>query len=361
MLSNERIIKFILENDRLLSAVCHKPVFINESILNGDSRIVEEGHEFEGLCASNWLTPCLCYALNHEDRYLRQANRLLDFSLEIAQQTSLYIGRNLQNLDRDGKSISVKNGYVYLGHSHVIGIIGEPSTKGTIKNSVLKEKANAVVAKIGVFCGYSSLSRPQILDGKAHFPRYDSNSTYRIFVQKAQGHPYLFQLAKEKGCDSNRFVFDAPKGKTVSTLSAKQWKQLGKILRSIHSIDTGEEGKAYCHGRFAYDGIYVLPNGDIELLGEYQNVYVGNPEDDVMWMCFLAFHYSPYEIEPQEEISAFLCGYDYPEEGILEKLFDFLITESKNAVYGNDSGWYMNSANMVLKQLKAEKKSPVLE
>jgi hypothetical protein len=137
---NDNVLEVIINSERLLKAVCRKPNILPESTINDVRRTLFEG-EYKAICASNWLTPLLCYALNHEDRYREQAVQLLDASLEVASATLSNIGKNKGLLGGSDDSITTKKGRVILGHRYVIGIIGEPMTEGEIKDPVLKKKA----------------------------------------------------------------------------------------------------------------------------------------------------------------------------------------------------------------------------
>ena len=352
LFENERVLDLMINKDRLLQAVCRKPEIVPESKLNRTKRLLK-GDEYQAICASNWLTPLLCYALKNEDKYRSQAMVLMDTSLQVATDTLANIGKNISTLGGTEESITTEKGHVILGHNYVIGVIGEPSTKGEIKDPELNGKANEIAAKIGVFRAMAKFQTPVLLDGKMHMPRFDLNPLYRTFIKTAKGKAFLLQESDEKGLDPHNYVFEAPKGSAARTnLSLKQWEQVGKALKSIHSIDCGQAEKSYCHGKFSYSDFYLLPNGDLELITGYKNVYIGDPEEDVFAMGFAAFNNSYFQQEPQYAIEAFLNGYGYPSDGFLEKLWDYLVDIARKEDNMGEARYILDSAATVLTAIK---------
>lgn len=352
---SESAIRMILQHENLLNAVCREPSAIPESKLSGSIRAIDGDQEYMALCASHWLTPCLNYAIEHEDKYALQAKRLLEYSYDVASQTLSHIKENLILLGGHEASVTTKNGYVLLGHSHVIGIIGEPVSDGVIQNEELRRLANEVTAKIGSFRALSKLQTPILINGKMHMPHCDQNPLYSRFVFATKDKPYLLHLSENKDGDSNNYVFDAPSGKEARNgLTLDQWKQVGCALRSIHSIDAGEEGKAYCHGRFYYQDIYIQPNEEVELITGYQNVYIGDPIDDLYAMGLLAFEADYFSPRKQNQIQAFLEGYGHPYDGFLKELANHLFDLAKAEKSANEIRFLMNSAAEVLNAASQE-------
>ena len=348
--SNEEVLEFMLERSLFLDAVCRVPDLVLESELNTRSRRISVDGEYTALCASNWLTPLLCHALKYEDRYREQAKKLLEFSLEIAKSTLTRIGKNKSILGGEGTSVRTQKGHVLLDHSHVIGVIGEPTTEKEIKDPELKELANKVTAVIGTFRAMSRIQTPTIIDGKLHLPRADYNPIYRRFVLASVGHPYLLRKSNDQAGDAANNVFDMPRGTaSKNDFSLEQWKQIGAALKSIHEIDCGIEGKAFCHGRFIHSDIYLLPNGKVELITGYKDVYVGNPEEDVFAIGLFAFKNDAFHPRAnQDEIESFLEGYGYPIEGFLQKLWDYLIARAREEENIAEARYLMDSATNVL-------------
>ncbi len=349
---NENILDVIINSEHLLDAVCRKPDLVRESVLNGMKRQLL-GEEYHALCASNWLTPLLCYALRHEKEYRNQAKRLLETSLKVADDTLNRLGKYKGILGGEDTSITTKNGHVILGHRYVIGVIGEPSTEGEIKDPELKRLANDTTAKIGSFRAMAKFQTPVIVDGKMHMPRAEHNPLYKAFIKAAKGRRYLLQEAVSNGGDAANNVFEKPAGTVLGgSPSLEQWEQIGKALKEIHKIDCGKEGLCYCHGPFHYGDFYALSNGTIELITGYRDVYLGKPEEDVFAIGVIAFKDNFYEPEPQDEIEAFLSGYGYPSEGFLEKFLEYLISEAKKASSTGETRFYMTLATSVLNATK---------
>ena len=356
LFSSEAVLRTMLDNRKLLEIVARKPDLVPESILNGPHRQTPE--DYLAVCASNWLTPLLCYALEHEDEYLSEAMFLGKRSLDIAREALSSIGKNIALLGGPEESISTKDGHVILGHSHIIGVIGEPQTEGVIKNDDLKNLVDEITAVIGSFRALAKIQTPVKVNGKFHLPKVVQNKVYRDFVIASKGHKYLLQLSESKGRDSHNDVFDAPKGEECRCdLSLKQWKQVGKALRSIHNISTKEDGKSYCHGRFCYPDIYIADNGNVEVIVGYHNVYIGNPEEDVFAMSILAFKNNYFAPQAdQYALDAFLDGYGYPKENYLEKLWNYLVCLSKNEENTNEAHYLMELAFGVSRANKAREK-----
>ncbi|MDY6392593.1 MAG: hypothetical protein SPL80_07115 [Bacilli bacterium] len=350
---NENAIKTILEREKFLKAVCRKPDVLPESAINARKRVVVGG-EYQAICASNWLTPLLCYSLDHESDYREQAIKLLEVSYDVANATVTNIGQNKELLGGDDSSISTEKGRVLLGHNYVIGIIGEPITKGEIKDPELREKASKITAKIGSFRAMAKFQTPVIVNGKMHLPSSSQNPLYRKFIAIAKGHAFLLQIEENNDGDACNCVFKAPQGKPAFRLSSDQWFQVGQALKSIHQIDTGVEGKVFCHGRFNYSDFYVLPNGDLEFVSGYLNVHIGDYEEDIFAAGALAFNNNYFDPDvEQEEIKAFLKGYGYPEKDFLQKLYDYLTMSAKMEKNENGISFMMDSATGVLRVLNA--------
>ena len=355
ILRNENVLRSILNSEKLLKTVCRKPEILPESAINGVRRVILED-EYQAICASNWLTPLLCYALEHEDEYHEQATKLLDASLEVASATLASIGKNIGSLGGDDQSITTEKGRVILGLRYVIGIIGEPMTEGEIKDPLLKKKAAEITSKIGSFRALTKFRTPVLVDGKMHLPPVDQNPLYRKFVDIAKGHRYLLQKADNNDADGSNFVFIAPKGTVAHGLSLDQWNQIGHALKCIHQIDTGVPGKVYCHGRFYFADFYVLPNEDIEYISGYRDVHIGDYEEDLYAAGFLAFNNNYLRPDTdQEAIAALLEGYGYPKDGFLEKLWDYLISLAKGESIVSETRFLMDSATGVLQAMKARK------
>ena len=354
VLWNDNVLEAIIKSERLLKAVCRKPDILPESAINDVRRTIFEG-EYKAICASNWLTPLLCYALNHEDQYREQAIQLLDASLEVASATLSNIGKNKGLLGGSDDSITTKKGRVILGHRYVIGIIGEPMTEGEIKDPVLKKKAAELTSKIGSFRAMAKYQTPVLVDGKMHLPPVDQNPLYRKFVDIAKGRRFLLQKADSKDGDGSNYVFEAPKGKEAHGLSLDQWFQIGQALKTIHQIDTGIEGKVFCHGRFYYADFYVLDDGDLECISGYRDVHIGDYEEDLFSAGFLAFNNNYVRPDAEQEaIESLLEGYGYPKEGFLEKLWNYLILQAKAEANANEMRFLMDCATGVLRAMKAK-------
>ncbi len=327
----EDMLEEILNSDLLMDCICREPIKLKETYLNRVRRNLTNG-EYEGICASNWLTPTLCYALEHEDLYKAQALRLLDASLKVADQTLKSLGENKQVLLRengsatdDSISITTNNGRVILDRYYVIGVIGEPRTKAEIKDRELAEKADQVTAKIGSFRALAKYRTGVKINGKLHLPRVAHNNVYSAFIEKAVGRPYLLQKTDNNGDQAND-VFVAPEGERArGGLTDEQWQEVGEALKSIHQIPTEQDWKAYCHGRFYYDCFLFTQDGHLEVIDGYDAVYIGNPEDDVFAAAALAFR-DKYDkpTGSQERIKALLRGYGYPLKGFNRKLYAYL-------------------------------------
>ncbi len=360
VISDERVLRFILDNRTLLTIVCETDDLVPESVLNGPTRVLPEGaDEYLGICASNWLTPLLCYSLAHEDEYTNQAFQLIDASLRIARKTVTQIGKFITSLGGSKGSVCTDHGYVKLGHHHIIGVIGEPETKGIIHNEQLSKAVEELTSVIGSFRALAKIQKPMVVNGKIHLPRMDFNPIYKEFVKKAKSNPYLLQESKDNGRDSHNFVFDMPKGKEAGNeLSLKQWRQVGMALRSIHQIPTGHEELVYCHGRFVYPDFYIDQEENVEKIWAYGNVYLGKPEDDVFCVALLAFKNGYYRTETnQESLEAFLEGYGYPLNGFYEAFCDGLIAKAKKEKDNNEARFLMDSALAVMQVIKAKKES----
>lgn len=353
LLNNEAILEAILRHERLLEAVCREADLVPESRLNGPKR--QTSKEYLAVCASSWLTPLLCFALAHEDEYLDQAKKLGQISLRVAREAFISIRDNIHLLGGIDESIRTEHGYVLLGHSYVIGIIGEPKTDGVIKNPDLRNLVNETTAVIGSFRALAKIQTPVKVNGKLHLPRPLQNPVYQTFLAASRGHRYLLQESESNDGDSHNDVFDAPKGKeSEHSLSLEQWKQVGKALHSIHGIETGQEGQSFCHGRFIYPDIYIAKDGNVELIAGYQDVYIGNPEDDVFAMAALAFinNYVTAVVD-QEPLEAFLEGYGYPREGFLEKFWNYLVSIARSEKNMNEASYLMELAVNVLRVIRA--------
>ena len=353
LFGSEAILRKMLKSERLLEAVARKPELVNESVLNGPKRVTPK--EYQAVCASNWLTPLLCFALAHENEYLKEAMFLAKRSWAIAKEALASIGKNIALLGGPEESISTKDGHIILGHTYVIGVIGEPKTDEVIKDSDLKNLVDEITSVIGSFRSLAKIQTPVKVNGKLHMPRADQNKVYRVFITASKGHKFLLQESESNDRDSHNYVFDAPQGKeSRHGLSLKQWRQVGKALRSIHGIETGEDGKSFCHGRFCYPDIYVTDDGDIELIAGYHNVYIGNPEEDVFSMATLAFKNNFVTVQTnQDSIDAFLEGYGYPKEGFLEKLWEYLVSLARNEDNMHEARYLMECAVGVLQVIKA--------
>lgn len=355
VLWNENVLRVILNSEKLMDAVCRKPDILPESSINRVRRVLFDG-EYQTICASNWLTPLLCYALENEEEYREQAIRLLDVSLDIASATLSNIGKNKGILGRNDRSITTEKGRVILDHRYVIGIIGEPRTEGEIKDPVLKKKVAEVTSKIGSFRAMAKFQTPVLVDGKMHLPPVDQNPLYRDFINIAKGHRYLLQKADSKDGDASNYVFEAPKGSEARGLSLDQWFQIGEALKTVHQIDTGVEGKVFCHGRFYYADFYVLDNGDLEYISGYRDVHIGDFDEDLFAAGFLAFNNNYIRPDAkQEAIEALLKGYGYPKDGFLEKLWNYLLSLAKAEDNANEMRFLMDSATGVLRAMKAAK------
>ena len=349
ILWNDNILEIMIKSPVLLEAACRGPELVSESTLNQRHRITGK-EEYQAVCASNWLTPLLCYALKHEDKYRRQALQLLKTSQEVADYTRTHIGKNLDLLGPSVETISTKKGYLLIGGGRsVIGVLGEPLTDQTIQDPELRQQANKITATIASIRSLSKFQNPVLINGKMHVQRINDNNVYKEFIRASKGKPYLFQEADSKDGDSHGFVFIAPKGIQAKTLTSEQWFQIGQALRSIHEIPTGKEGTAYCHGPFYYSNFYLLPNGKLEYVGGYSNVYIGSPEEDLLNAGLLAFQ-STY-LSPksnQEFIRNLLKGYGLPFDGFLNKLIDSQLQLARSSDTSEDIRLHMNVAAELL-------------
>ncbi len=343
---DEKVLRFMLEHSHVLNIVCREPEIVSETILNGGNhRATVE--PYEGICASNWLTPLLCFALAHEKQYKSQAIRLLEHSYKVAEMTYSRIVDHLQELGGSEESINTERGYVELGHHYVIGVIGEPSTEGEIGDPELARLSKEVSAAVGNIRALSKIDSPVFLNGKMRLPR-PNNPVYAKFKSASKGHPYLLQLSEDNEGDVHNEIFMQPKGQNPGRgMTAEEWRSVGIALRSIHDIDTGEEGKAFCHGRFVYPDIYLL-DGQVEAIWGYRDVYIGNPDDDVFEMGNLAFHDSYSGPKEQPDLEAFLEGYGYPREGFEEKLADYLYAQAKKTDNANEVHYLTTRAGGIL-------------
>lgn len=349
ILWNDNILEAMINSPALLEAACRGPELVPESTLNQRCRITGK-EEYQAICASNWLTPLLCYALKHEDKYRSQALQLLKTSQEVADCTLTNIGKNRDLLGPAVETISTKKGYLLIGGGRsVIGVLGEPLTDQAIKDPELRQQANKITATIASIRSLSKFQNPVLINGKMHVQRINDNNVYQEFIHASRGKPYLFQEADSKDGDSHGFVFIAPKGNQAKALTAEQWFQIGQALRSIHEIPTGQEGTAYCHGPFYYSNFYFLPNGKLEYIGGYSNVYIGNPEDDLLSAGLLAFQ-STYFFpnSNQEGIRNLLKGYGLPFDGFLDKLVDFQLQLARSSDTSEDIRLHMNAAAELL-------------
>ena len=349
ILWNDNILEAMINSPVLLEAACRKPELLPESALNKRQRITGK-EEYQAICASNWLTPLLCYALKHEDKYRSQALQLLKTSQEVADNTLTNIGKNRDLLGPAVETISTKKGYLLIGNGRsVIGVLGEPLTDQAIQDPELRQQANKITATIASIRSLSKFQNPVLINGKMHVQRINDNNIYQEFIRASKGKPYLFQEADSKDGDSHGFVFIAPKGIQAKTLTSEQWFQIGQALRSIHEIPTGKEGTAYCHGPFYYSNFYLLPNGKLEYIGGYSNVYVGNPEDDLLSAGLLAFQ-STYFFpnSNQEGIRNLLKGYGLTFDGFLDKLIDFQLQLARSSDTSEDIRLHMNVAAELL-------------
>ncbi len=349
ILWNDNILEVIIKSPVLLEAACRGPELVPESMLNQRRRITGN-EEYQAICASNWLTPLLCYALKHEDKYRSQALQLLKTSQEVADYTRTYIGKNLDLLGSAVETISTKKGYLLIGGGRsVIGVLGEPLTDQAIKDPELRQQANKITATIASIRSLSKFQNPVLINGKMHVQRINDNNIYQEFIRASKGKPYLFQEADSKDGDSHGFVFVAPKGIQAKALTSEQWLQIGQALRSIHEIPTEQEGTAYCHGPFYHSNFYFLPNGKLEYIGGYSNVYIGNPEDDLLRAGLLAFQ-STYFFpnSNQEGIRNLLKGYGIPFDGFLNKLVDFQLQLARSSRNLDDIRLHTNVAAELL-------------
>ena len=349
ILWNDKILEAIIQSPVLLDAVCRKPVLLPESVLNARRRITDK-EEYQAVCASNWLTPLLCYALKHEDKYRTQALQLLKTSQEVADCTRTQIGKNLDVLGSAVETISTKKGYLLIGGGRsVIGVLGEPLTDQTIQDPELRQQVNKITATIASIRSLSKFQSPVLINGKMHVQRINDNGIYQEFIHASKGKPYLFQEADSKDGDSHGFVFVAPKGIQAKELTSEQWFQIGQALRSVHEIPTGQIGTAYCHGPFYHSNFYLLPNGKLEYIGGYSNVYIGNPEDDLLSAGLLAFQ-STYFFpnSNQEGIRNLLKGYGLPFDGFLDKLVDFQLQLARSSRNLDDIRLHTNFAAELL-------------
>ena len=347
----ETIIKIMLASDYFLEIICEEKSFEKESFLNPTRR--ESKKEFLCLCSSVWLTPLLCYSLNHEDEYKTQANRLLDASLQIAKEQYEYIKLNQKDLSTTGlPSITTKNGLVILDHNHVIGVIGE-AIDVDVKDKYLREKVEVLTSKIGLIRQMSQMHSTFINNGLLHATRPSDNPTFKHFLKAAEGKKYLLHISKEKNPDkAHNEVFEAPKGRRLETIpTEKQWKELGKALKYIHSIDCGEEGKSFCLGQLNLKEIFVLENGEIECIADYSKVYIGDPKDDVMATSLLALNYRTHKKEEQNDLFAFLEGYGYQKNDFFNELFDYLIDSAKKKTF-KESRRFLEEAMYLLPFIK---------
>ena len=349
ILWNDNILEIMIKSPVLLEAACRGPELVSESTLNQRHRITGK-EEYQAVCASNWLTPLLCYALKHEDKYRRQALQLLKTSQEVADYTRTHIGKNLDLLGPSVETISTKKGYLLIGNGRsVIGVLGEPLTDQAIQDPELRQQANKITATIASIRSLSKFQNPVLINGKMHVQRINDNNVYKEFIRASKGKPYLFQETDSKDGDSHGFVFIAPKGIQAKTLTSEQWFQIGQALRSIHEIPTGKEGTAYCHGPFYYSNFYLLPNGKLEYVGGYSNVYIGSPEEDLLNAGLLAFQ-STY-LSPksnQEFIRNLLKGYGLPFDGFLNKLIDSQLQLARSSDTSEDIRLHMNVAAELL-------------
>lgn len=276
--------------------------------------------------------------------------QLLKTSQEVADNTLTNIGKNRDLLGPAVETISTKKGYLLIGNGRsVIGVLGEPLTDQAIQDTELRQQANKITATIASIRSLSKFQNPVLINGKMHVQRINDNNVYKEFIRASKGKPYLFQEADSKDGDSHGFVFVAPKGIQAKTLTSEQWFQIGQALRSIHEIPTGKEGTAYCHGPFYYSNFYLLPNGKLEYIGGYSNVYVGSPEEDLLNAGLLAFQ-STY-LSPnsnQEFIRNLLKGYGLPFYGFLNKLIDSQLQLARSSDTSEDIRLHMNVAAELL-------------